>query len=116
MRKRWRAILLALRGAGGLRIQGNKGIMSLNIIRRTIGLLTVLAVGAAAGLLGTGAASAATTSHGPSAPRYRVIPASTVVWDFRNAHTGLCLDDSSFGLRAISCNGLDFQDWAVGSS
>ncbi|WP_084721693.1 RICIN domain-containing protein [Rhodococcus marinonascens] len=29
----------------------------------------------------------------------------------QNRVTGACLDNSSFGLRAFSCNGLDFQRW-----
>jgi hypothetical protein len=32
---------------------------------------------------------------------------------FKNAMTSTCLDDSSKGLRLVTCNGLDYQVWRV---
>jgi hypothetical protein len=76
-------------------------------LRMKMRLLTVLVVsGMAAGLLGTGAATAATTEG--------VIPSGFVtVSVVKNVDTNLCLDDSSFGLRGITCNGLAFQGWSI---
>ncbi len=38
---------------------------------------------------------------------------AVVIQTFMNAATGACLDDSREGLRALPCNGLDFQKWEV---
>jgi hypothetical protein len=40
-------------------------------------------------------------------------PASAADYEYwpQDVHTGLCLDDSSVGLRGYSCNGLDYQNW-----
>ena len=78
-------------------------------IASAIGLTSMAAASTALpALAGT---TATTTASRPAAPHYRAIPANDPIFDWSNHHTGLCLDDSSHGLRALSCNGLDFQDW-----
>ncbi|BCJ37009.1 hypothetical protein Athai_45120 [Actinocatenispora thailandica] len=37
----------------------------------------------------------------------------THVDTFKNAMTATCLDDSSLGLRLVTCNGLNYQEWRV---
>jgi hypothetical protein len=70
-------------------------------------------------LLGAGTAQAAASVHststaGPTAAAPNSVVAPLVTDTFRNQATGRCIDDSfQFGLRALICNGLGFQQWNV---
>ncbi|GAA2141119.1 hypothetical protein GCM10009760_25030 [Kitasatospora kazusensis] len=75
---------------------------------RILGLVAPLALALGMGLTGPAQAAAPSQSHvtvRPSAVNY-------YGGSLQDQNTGRCIDDSgAYGLRAFSCNGLNYQTW-----
>ncbi|WP_255956101.1 RICIN domain-containing protein [Streptomyces odontomachi] len=87
-----------------------------SLLRRMGGTLAAMLLAMVVASLGSGSATAAqTTSTTPwHTDELTQVRAGEVYWvTLQNQHTGNCLDDSSLGVRAIGCNGLNFQKWRL---
>ena len=83
--------------------------------RERIFLVTAI-VTAMLGAFALASASFPSSAKAASAGTSRVAVASAMtpaysVWWLNNHSSGRCADDSSLGLRAIACNGGDYQEW-----
>jgi hypothetical protein len=82
------------------------------VLQRGKRILLTMAITAMLGGLVTVSASPSSAATSVGGGAHRATATRYTTWWMNNYVTGLCVDDSApYGLRAIGCNGLNYQLW-----